>query len=265
MKKRLVAALFLVGCASDPPPRTEPAPLVIPPMASASASSAPVAAPEPVEEFAGGPSIAARDPRWAARKPRSRALMLTEAQGLERLLGSTATNAPDRPELLRRTADTYIELARTSDAKARSDARRKGIELYEILVRDHPTYASLDEVRYYLALEYELKGDLKNARTIYYDLIRNHPSSKLIPLAYFAFGEIFFLEAQNDPSKNDLAAQAFLEVIKYPAPTNTILSDALLRLAQTYDRKGEPQKAKQMLDRLLRDHPDSEAAARAKR
>jgi TolA-binding protein len=267
-KRGLALAIVMLGiaCASDPKPapHEDPAPLVIPPMPTASASAMPIATPDPSEDsLRGGPSIAARDPRMGTRRPRSRALTLTEIQGLDRLLSTVQKNAPDRPQLLRRIAEDYIELARTSDGTARGDARRKAIDAYETIAADHPTYALLDEVRYYLGLEHELGGNLTKARSTYYDLIKSHPNSKYIPLAYFAFGEMFFEEAKNDASKNDLAVQAYNEVLKYPA--NTVLPDALLRLAQTHERQGDPVKAKSYLDKLLRDHPDSEAAQRAKR
>jgi TolA-binding protein len=267
-KRGVALAISMLGiaCASDPKPapHEDPTPLVIPPMPTASASQAPVAAPDPSEDsLRGGPSIAARDPRMASRRPRSRAHTLTEVQGLERLLSTVQKTAPDRPQLLRRIAEDYIELARTSDGSARSDARRKAIDAYETIVNDHASYGQLDEVRYFLGLEHELGGNPTKARAAYYDLIRSHPNSKYIPLAYFGFGELFFEEAKNDASKNELAVQAYNEVLKYPA--NAVLPDALQRLAQTHERQGDPVKAKAMLDKLLRDHPESEAAQRAKR
>ena len=44
-----------------------------------------------------------------------------------------------------------------------------------------------------------------------------------------AFGELFFQEAQGDPSKWDLAAAAYKEVIKYPPPTNKVYGYARSR------------------------------------
>ena len=49
-------------------------------------------------------------------------------------------------------------------------ARKRAIESYTLIVNGYPTHAQVDEVLYYLAYEYEQAGDLKNARTVYYDL-----------------------------------------------------------------------------------------------
>jgi tetratricopeptide (TPR) repeat protein len=122
-------------------------------------------------------------------------------------------------------------------------ARKKAIDNYHIIVNDYPNYSQLDEVLYYLAYEYEQANDLKNARSVYYDLIKKAPQSKYIPNAYLAFGELFFNEAQGDPSKWDLAAQAYTEVTKYPAPANKVYGYAWYKLGYVFWNKGELEKA----------------------
>jgi TolA-binding protein len=198
---------------------------------------------------------------------RARALLVTEAQGLESLFNATSPGAPDRPQIIRRLAEDFVELSRSSARDGRDSeataARRRAIGYYERLVREAPTYPMLDEVFYFMGLEYELAGDLMNARKSYYELIKRSPSSKYIPHAYFAFGEMFFEEAKADPSKLDLASQAFMEVLKYPAPANGLFPDALLRLGQIADQKGDAARAANYYARLKRDFPTSEAAASA--
>src|SRR5690606_23394026 len=68
-----------------------------------------------------------------------------------------------------------------------SAARDKAIAYYTLMKNDYPNYSKLDEVLYYLAYEYEQKGDYKNARTVYYELIQKSPKSPYIPNAYLAF------------------------------------------------------------------------------
>jgi TolA-binding protein len=85
-------------------------------------------------------------------------------------------------------------------------------------------------------LEHELAGDLRNARRAYYELIKTSPQSKLIPLAYFAFGEMFFTEAASDPSKDQLALQAYAEVLKYPPPSNVVYAEAQRRVSEVKAR-----------------------------
>ncbi|HEY2370705.1 MAG TPA: tetratricopeptide repeat protein [Polyangiaceae bacterium] len=175
-----------------------------------------------------------RDLRHVVR--RSPALLRTETQALENLLAATAASSTDRPALLRRLAENYSDLRKQGEAGASA----KAIHHYSELVRTYPTYAQIDEAYYYLALEYELAGDLSNARRSYYELIKNSPSSKYVPYAYFAFGEIFFHEAKSDPSKWDLAKQSYTEVLKFPSP---IASDAACRLGLVFDAQGDPKRA----------------------
>ena len=217
---------------------------------------------------------APRDERKSRLQARQRALLVTEIQGLERLFESTAKNKPDRPQLARRLAEAYVELEsaafrdKTQAEIKRDDlkkknvqaagqqqtqanqaaavmkaARKKAIDYYHLIVKDYPNYAALDEVLYYLAYEYEQANDLKNARSVYYDLIKKRPDSKYIPNAYLAFGELFFNEAQGDPSKWDLAAQAYTEVIKYPPPNNKVFGYAWYKLAYVHWNKGELEKS----------------------
>jgi tetratricopeptide (TPR) repeat protein len=224
----------------------------------------------------GKPNIeeAPRDERKSRLQARQRALLVTEIQGLERLFETTAKNKPDRPQLARRLAEAYVELESAAfrdktQAEIKRDelkktnataagqqqtqanqaeavmkaARKKAIDNYSIIVNEYPNYGQLDEVLYYLAYEYEQASDLKNARSVYYDLIKKAPQSKYIPNAYLAFGELFFNEAQGDPSKWDLAAQAYSEVTKYPAPNNKVYGYAWYKLGYVFWNKGELEKA----------------------
>ncbi|MBX3229302.1 MAG: hypothetical protein KIT84_18225 [Labilithrix sp.] len=224
----------------------------------------------------GKPNIeeAPRDERKSRLQARQRALLVTEIQGLERLFETTAKNKPDRPQLARRLAEAYVELEsaafrdKTQAEIKRDDmkksnpagagqqqtqanqadqvmkaARKKAIDNYTIIVNEYPTYGQLDEVLYYLAYEYEQANDLANARRVYFDLIKKAPQSKYIPNAYLAFGELFFNEAQGDPSKWDLAAQAYQEVTKYPAPANKVYGYAWYKLGYVFWNKGELEKS----------------------
>jgi TolA-binding protein len=172
-------------------------------------------------------------------RPRSPALLRTEVQALENLLSATALNSPDRPALLRRIAEDYTELRKTGEPGASA----KAIHRYSELAKTYPTYAQIDEVFYYLALEYELAGDMTNARRNYFELIKNVPASKYVPYAYFAFGEMFYREAKSDPSKWDLAKQAYVEVMKFQAP---IKNDAACRLGLVFDAQGDATGAARM-------------------
>ncbi|MCK6589564.1 MAG: tetratricopeptide repeat protein, partial [Polyangiaceae bacterium] len=96
-----------------------------------------------------------------------------------------------------------------------------------------------DEVLYYLAYEYEQAGQLGQARAVYLDLIQRFPKSKYLPNAYLAFGELFFNEAQGDPSKWPLAEQSYSEVVKYPPPDNKAWGYAHYKLAYVAWNRGD--------------------------
>jgi tetratricopeptide (TPR) repeat protein len=215
-----------------------------------------------------------RDGRAIRIQARQLALLAVEVQRIESLFATTRKNAPDRLQIARRLADGYVELEsaafrdkteaeiRRDTAKAKKDpaagveqtraneadrvmkaARKRAIEVYSLITTDYPADAKADEVLYYLAYEYEQANDLKSARSVYYKLIQSAPTSKYVPHAYLAFGELFFNEAQGDPSKWDLAAQAYTEVVKYPAPANTSFGYAWYKMAYVFWNKGELDKA----------------------
>src|SRR5450432_4781351 len=212
---------------------------------------------------------AERDTRKNRLQARARALLITEIQGLERLYRRTGKKSPDRPQLTRRLAEGYVELEsaaqrdkiaadiQAQDAKKknqsatkfRSDAaaadkilaaaRKSAIAYYTLMKNDYPDYSKIDEVLYYLAYAYEQGGDLKNARATYFELIQKAPKSPYIPNAYLAFGELFFQEAQGDPTKWDLSAAAYKEVIKYPPPTNKVYGYARYKLGYVFWNQGQ--------------------------
>jgi tetratricopeptide (TPR) repeat protein len=253
-------ALFLsAACASPPNEAVTPAPIVAPVAAPPPNADAPKVSdvtgssakpgersdsPSPPDAL---PSkndlLGPRDGRMGRTRPRGRALLVTELNGLESLFATVPPKAPDRPTLIRRLAEDYAELeaACVNDSRAAeaTAARHKSIANYSLLRSDHPSYPLMDEALYYLAYEYELDQDLMDARKTYFELIQKHPSSRYIPNAYLAFGEMFFEEAAKDPSKWDLAIAAYNEVIKYPPPDNKVYGYAWYKRGWANTSKGE--------------------------
>jgi tetratricopeptide (TPR) repeat protein len=251
---RRIVLLALVACGGPAAPvvvdvrgtPTSEPPLVIPP-----APPAAEVIPGKVEVIE--PSASPRDPRFAARPPRSRALILSQAQALERRVAS----APDRAVAHRQLAELYSELAFTSDGAEAARSRERAIEHYSAIKNDHPTYARIDEVFYYLALSHELSGHTTDARLNYYEVIKRFPATTpWVPLSYFAFGEMFFIEAAADPSKYDLALQAYNEALKYPPSTNTVYADALLRIGEIHLAKSNDARARETFARLRSEAPE---------
>jgi TolA-binding protein len=245
----------------------------------------------------GSMNAAQRDERRNRLAARSRQLLVTEIQGLESLFASTPKSAADRPKLMRRLAEGYVELEsaafrdktengmKADEAKVKAPgqvaafkteqdkadkvlvaARKAAITYYTQLKNQYPKWCQnnnaadpakstgcTDEVLYYLAYEYEQSGasGLDDARKVYLELIQSWPQSKYIPNAYLAFGELFFNEAQGDPSKWALAEQSYGEVIKYPAPENKVWGYAHYKLGYVYWNKGDFARAMSELKKTI--------------
>lgn len=230
-------------------------------------------------------NTAQRDERAARLKPKVRTLLLTEIRNVERLYRSTPKRDKDRPRLMRRLAEGYVELESsafrdkvTSEIKAqdlkRSNpklaakfkkkakvakrtinvGRKNAIKYYKKLKSQYPKWCQfpkkpagqrgcMDEVLYYLAYEYEQAKDLENARKAYLELTENWKKSRYIPNAYLAFGELFFNEAQGDPSRWPIAANFYGEVLKFSPPENKLWGYAAYKIAYVHWNMGEYAKA----------------------
>jgi hypothetical protein len=216
------------------------------------ANAVPDEAPQDAAVASDGPSWidTVRDPRRSAASPRRQELLLREIEGLERLAKRAVKNDPTRPQLLRRIAETLVELryaARRQRLRAESlqdgpealeakkleaRANRRAVTYYTALITSYPKYAKLDEALYYLAYEHEQRGDASNARKRYFELIEKAPQSPHVPGAFLAFGELFREEARADPRKWALAEGAYREVTRYPAPQNRLACFAHYRLVE---------------------------------
>lgn len=255
-------SLLLIACAptTAPPPEEAVTIVVAPSPARAVAidASAPDAATAPSPIVNGRMTspldVPARDVRTTA--PRSKALLLMELQQLDALFSSMPTNAPDAPMVLRRMADDYLELHRADSGVA---GARRAIDNYAKVISNYPTAPQIDQSMYSLALEYELIGEDTNARKAYYELIVKQPTSKWIPYAYFAFGELFLREAKSDPSKWDLAKQAYMEVLKYPGALTPWTNWRLMQIARV---TGNTAQALTYESRLRSGFPQSDAMTR---
>ncbi len=215
-----------------------------------------------------------RDPRKSRWFPRSTQLLVTELQMLEALQASTPATSPDKPKLLRRLAENYVELknAALRDKervvgrrdisrgqvsnevikldKLATGARTMAFKYYLQLRNNHPNHCQsphptdptqshgcLDDALYAIGLEYQEIDRFDEARKHYFQLIKDFPQSKWVAYAYLGFGELFFSEAVADPSKLDLAQKTYEQVLKSAAPDNDAYGFAHYRLAQLHHQK----------------------------
>lgn len=201
------------------------------------------------------------DSRRARKAPRSRQLLITEIQSMESLFAAAPKASPDRPMIMRRLAEEYVELAAAAardrqessgetaskSAKIEQAAHAASAKYYTLLTNEYPKFCSsttmgcADEALYYLSLENRALGKLEVMRKGMLQLIQQFPQSVYIGPTYFLFGELFRDEATGDPSKWALAEQAYNEAAKYPnRPTS---EPALVRLAEAFDKQGKTEKA----------------------
>ncbi len=226
--------------AAAPPPATAPP----------RSASAPSAAARPATATT-DPGAAIRDTRRSTAMYRAPNLLTKEIEALTKLLADTKQESPDRPKVLRRLAEDYVELraASSRDPAAASKASAAAIKYYTTIANEYPSFGTIDEVLYDLAYEYERVSDLSNARKVYYQLIQKTPNSRFVPLAYLAFGDLFFNEAQGDPAKWPFAEQAYKENLKYPTPDNKAYAYAKYKLAIVHERQSQdPQALAQLSD-----------------
>lgn len=117
-----------------------------------------------------------------------------------------------------------------------------------------------DRALYDAALDAERAGDMTTARKSYFALIQGHPASKLVPLAYLAFGEMFAAEVPNDPTKRDLAKASYREVLKYPPPESSAYAYTWLRLGEIETEGAEQLSSHGKASDAVRAHPGSPCA-----
>lgn len=222
---RLGFFALLVSCASS---TAQPTTVEIAqPLPTVAVTATPTADPPSTVTFTDPLEIEGlRDPRRTL--PRSRTLLAMETAQLTQLLAATSQASPDRPALMRRMAENYVELRKQHV----ESAGPKAIETYRHLADQYPAYAQADEVLYYLGLEYEIAGDMPHARRTQYDLISRYPTSSLIAYSYFAFGEMFMEDARTDDTKLALAEQSYQEVVKLQSPITGLAACRLVRIAK---------------------------------
>jgi hypothetical protein len=237
------AALLESPVAMAPPPETAPLP---PPLPVPRVASPPIAQIQRPRPRVIRPS---RDPRPRA-KPRPWQTIAAEIRIYEARLRMLWSWDPTRLDVIRDIADDYVEQA-SSGGPFSVGAHRTAWSHYDTLVRA-TGYPFKDEVRYYLGLEYELDGLLARAGTTYREIVRSN--SRFAPYAAFGLGELALEE-----SNFDGALQWYSSVLHVAA--NPLEPDAVLRIGQVHEAKGELDLARPMFRQLLRLYPTSDAAS----
>ena len=206
----------------------------------------------------------------------------SEKQALEQLqkLRTKYEGTRMEPDILTRLAELYMrrarserffEVHRNSDqvasfapeqVKEASEAAeiRKGIAIYEKIQDKFPRFRSMDLVLFNDAYAHQQLGENQQAEKLLATLIKNHPTSPLVPDAYLAMGEICFQRRDFKTALEDFRAiRNYPQARVYPyglykaAWTYYNLQDAASGLKQleevvTFGRKVAAEQADSKLD-----------------
>lgn len=177
---------------------------------------------------------------------------------MERL--SRAKSRNDSPKIKKARAQAEDE------ARAADRARIAATEHYERLVRDYPTWCAapdapkgergcLDEVLHYLGLAHEAGLTIPNleAREAYESVIRDWPSSRLVPFAHVGLAEVARDHAIGRAAHDEwsTAEEHYRKAIDL-APEDTVLGGyAAIRLAEILAKNGKRDEALQVANEAL--------------
>lgn len=98
--------------------------------------------------------------------------------------------------------------------------------------------------------------NLATVRKKLFELIVKFPNSPHVPSAYLLFGEIFFREGEaGDPTKYEIARQAYEKVLAYPVATTPAYAYAAYRCALAWRATNENEKALQRFQDAIKARP----------
>ena len=90
--------------------------------------------------------------------------------------------------------------------------------------------------------------------------LRDYPDGKYAANAHYWLGELYLVV---NPQNLEASRQSFtLLLTEYP--DNAKVPDAMYKVGKVHYMKGSPDKSKEFLDRVIREHPDSSAARLAR-
>jgi hypothetical protein len=169
-------------------------------------------APEPPSEL---PTSCVAPEREVRRPPsRDLARLRSEHDTVEALFSATDAKSADYAKLALRLGDLENELSLLEPTR---DREHKSVAESHYREATSGPAESAIEAKYRLAIDAECRKDLPMARKLQFEIVQNAPNSRLVPYAYFAFGELFLHEADGNEGMLPLAEQAFKKVIEWPA------------------------------------------------
>ncbi|MEE4279838.1 MAG: tol-pal system protein YbgF [Halieaceae bacterium] len=98
--------------------------------------------------------------------------------------------------------------------------------------------------------------EFDRAVTAFQAFLRDFPDGRYAPNAHYWLGELYLVI---DPADPEAARQAFTLLLN-EYPQDAKVPDALYKLGRVQYIKGNPQRAREYLERVMREYPDSSAA-----
>ena len=170
-------------------------------------------------------------------------------QEVAKLRGQVELLANELANSQRRQKDFYVEL----------DSRTRKLEPQQVVIDDKEVIVeSVEQNAYDSAMSQFKAGNYKPAEQAFSDFVRRYPRSGYIASAHYFLGSAYY--AQRD-YRNAISSQ--LVVVKQHAASSRA-PDAMLNIASSYTELKDKVSAKKMLEKLVAQYPNSEAAKAAK-
>lgn len=170
------------------------------------------------------------------------------AQEIAKLRGQIEVLANELANAQKRQKDFYVDL----------DARLRKLEPHEVTIDGKAAQVDPNEQKTYeAAMQLFKSGDYKNAGTALSEFVHRYPESGYAANAQYWLGNAYY--AQRD-CKNAIAAQM---VVLKSYPDSPKAADAMLNIASCQTELKD-KAAKKTLQELIKQYPDSSAAATAK-
>ena len=98
--------------------------------------------------------------------------------------------------------------------------------------------------------------EFDSAVTAFTAFLRDYPGGRYAPNAHYWLGELYLVV---DPADPEAARQSFMLLLNQ-YPDNAKIPDALYKLGRVQFIKGNSQRAREYLERVMREYPNSSAA-----
>jgi len=196
-------------------------------------------------------------------------------QQLERIIAKTENKSPQKADLLYQLSELQLEKARDlehqetekyeqayrryQEQKRRGEKvpepkeehleseryRAETIGVYEVILKQYPSYDRRDEVMFALGYQLYDLGHREQGIARYEELIRSYPQSRLVPDAYLQLGNHYF-DVANDLTS---ARENYEKALATKLPK--IYSYALYKLAWCDYNEGQPRRALEKLKEVV--------------